>query len=235
MEGVTRLVITKDGPCIVHGKVPLSLQIIIPNEEGFSWDWEEGGLFDTESECKLCRCGQSKNQPFCDDVCKTVKFDGKETASREPIINDARLYDGPTLSLQDTESLCAHARFCMAAGKIWNLVKESDEPTARELAIREANRCPSGRLVLQDTQTRKEIEHHTEPSIGLVEDPARGCSGPLWVRGGIRIESEDGTPYESRGRVTLCRCGASENKPFCNGSHKRIKFKDGLVRFEADH
>jgi CDGSH-type Zn-finger protein len=51
----------------------------------------------------------------------------------------------------------------------------------------------------------------------------------LWVRGGIRVESEDGTPYERRNRMTLCRCGKSANMPFCNGSHASIKFKDGLM------
>ena len=48
---------------------------------------------------------------------------------------------------------------------------------------------------------------------------------------GIQIESEDGTLYEVRNRVTLCRCGKSSNMPFCNGSHASIKFRDGLVEF----
>ncbi|MGH9998927.1 MAG: CDGSH iron-sulfur domain-containing protein [Nitrosopumilaceae archaeon] len=39
----------------------------------------------------------------------------------------------------------------------------------------------------------------------------------------------DGTQYEKRNRVTLCRCGASSNKPFCNGSHASIKFNDGML------
>ena len=65
----------------------------------------------------------------------------------------------------------------------------------------------------------------------MVEDPALGCSGPLWVRGGVRIESENGAPYEARNRVTLCRCGESVNKPFCNGSHASMRFRDGLVEF----
>ena len=63
----------------------------------------------------------------------------------------------------------------------------------------------------------------------MVEDPALECSGPLWVRGGITVESKDGSSYERRNRVTLCRCGASSNKPFCDGSHASIKFDDGLV------
>ena len=51
-------------------------------------------------------------------------------------------------------------------------------------------------------------------------------SGPLWVRGGVPVVSADGTPYEIRNRVTLCRCGASQNKPFCDGSHASIGFTD---------
>lgn len=65
--------------------------------------------------------------------------------------------------------------------------------------------------------------------IGLVKDPYRDCSGPLWVRGEIDLESADGTKYEKRNRMTLCRCGRSENKPFCNGAHApEPTFKDGL-------
>ena len=52
--------------------------------------------------------------------------------------------------------------------------------------------------------------------------------GPIYVRGGIPIASLDGTPYEVRNRVALCRCGASQNKPFCDGSHVDAAFRDGL-------
>ena len=65
----------------------------------------------------------------------------------------------------------------------------------------------------------KAIEPDFEPSIGLVMDTQAGKMGPLWVRGGIPIESADGKTYEIRNRVTLCRCGKSSNKPFCDGSH----------------
>jgi CDGSH-type Zn-finger protein len=51
--------------------------------------------------------------------------------------------------------------------------------------------------------------------------------GPLLVRGGIPVESEDGRPYEVRNRVTLCRCGHSRNKPFCDGTHDQIGFREG--------
>jgi len=154
---------------------------------------------------------------------------GTETASRETVARQAETYDGPTLTLRDAESLCAFARFCDPAGKIWSLIEQTDDPAARALVIPEANHCPAGRLVVHDKNTHKAIEEPLPPSIGVVEDPALGCGGPIWVRGGIAIESEGGTRYETRNRVTLCRCGASSNKPFCDGSHAAIKFDDGLV------
>lgn len=61
----------------------------------------------------------------------------------------------------------------------------------------------------------------------LLQDPSRKCSGPLWVRGGILIEDETGAKLETRNQVTLCRCGRSSNKPFCDASHVNSKFNDG--------
>jgi CDGSH-type Zn-finger protein len=226
-----RIVVSKNGPYIVYGSIPLSVQTMVPNKDGESWDWKEGKTLPSTQEFKLCRCGRSKNKPFCDDTHKTTHFDGTETATRRPFMREAETYEGPTLTLRDSEALCAFARFCHPGGGIWKLVEKSDAPDARELATREANHCPSGRLVMQETGTDRELEEALRPSIGVVEDPMKGCSGPLWVRGGISIESEGGVPYETRNRVTLCRCGLSSNKPFCNGSHTSIKFRDGLVDF----
>ena len=70
------------------------------------------------------------------------------------------------------------------------------------------------------------IEPHFEPSIGLVQDTAEGVSGPLWVRGGVEVVAADGSAYEVRNRVAWCRCGASANKPFCDGSHGATGFTD---------
>ncbi len=226
-----KIVVSKDGPYVVSGNIPLSMQIITPNKEGMSWDWKQAKEFDTQDEYSLCRCGQSKNKPFCDGTHTKIRFDGTERATRKPFVRQAEVFDGPTLALSDAEDLCAFARFCDPGGKIWSLIEETDDPKIRELAVREANHCPAGRLVVHDKKTDKDIENKLPPSIGVIEDPALGCSGPLWVRGGVTIESHDGKPYEVRNRVTLCRCGASSNMPFCNGSHASIKFRDGLVTF----
>jgi hypothetical protein len=92
--------------------------------------------------------------------------------------------------------------------------------------VRQVNNCPSGRLVAWEGKGRKPIEHALPVSIGVVEDPAERVSGPLWLRGGIPVIAADGFNYEVRNRQTLCRCGASANKPFCDGSHARIGFRD---------
>jgi CDGSH-type Zn-finger protein len=224
-----RIVISENGPYLVYGGVPLRIQEIVANREGMSWDWKAGKTFETKNNYSLCRCGESKNMPFCDKSHEKNEFDGEETASRAPYAQQAEKIAGPTLVLSDQENLCAFARFCDPGGKIWGLIDETDNPQARALVIREANHCPAGRLVVHDKKTHKDMEEPLEPAIGLVEDPAIGCSGPLWIQGGITIESADGTRYEKRNRVTLCRCGASDNKPFCNGSHASMKFKDGLL------
>jgi CDGSH-type Zn-finger protein len=225
-----RIVVSKDGPYLVSGNIPLSVQVITPNKEGFSWDWKQGKTFDTKPDYELCRCGRSKTKPFCDGTHNKIRFDGKLTATRTPFARQAETFDGPTLMLSDAENLCAFARFCDPAGKIWSLIHETHNKEARDLVIREANHCPAGRLVVHDKKTGKEVEEQLPPSIGVIEDPTLGCSGPLWVRGGITIESDDGKPYEVRNRVTLCRCGSSDNMPFCNGSHASIKFQDGLLK-----
>jgi CDGSH-type Zn-finger protein len=225
----TKITITKNGPYVVSGDVPLSIEIITNNKEGYSWDWKKGKTFETTSEYYLCRCGQSANKPFCDGTHTHIHFNGKETASKDPYEKQAQIMAGPTLKLSDAENLCAFARFCDPGGKIWSLIENTDDPKVRDLVIREAMHCPSGRLTLHDKKTGKEIEDRLSPSIAVIEDPPLKCSGPIWVRGGITIESHDGKHYETRNRVTLCRCGASQNKPFCDGSHASIKFNDGLL------
>jgi hypothetical protein len=76
-----------------------------------------------------------------------------------------------------------------------------------------ATNCPSGRLQVT-LEGGEVVEPEFTPSIAAVPN------GPLWVRGGIKIEAPDGFIYEVRNRVTLCRCGLSKNKPFCDGAHE---------------
>lgn len=224
------ITVTDQGPYLVTGKPPVKQQFILPDQAGSSWLFRSGERFNMEEPTALCRCGASRNKPYCDGSHVSASWDPRLSDPGKPLLEGAEAYEGPTLILTDNVRYCAFARFCDAKGRVWNLVGASDDQQARELTIREANHCPAGRLSAWDKQTQRPYEPHFDPSIGVVEDPAISCSGPLWVRGGIRIRKEDGTYYEIRNRVTLCRCGASSNKPFCDGSHASIRFDDGLNR-----
>lgn len=216
--------ITKDGPYMVYGIPKIEQKIIVADEHGASIKYGDGKTFEVKTESvALCRCGGSKNAPFCDSTHLTNNFNGKETAGFEPILEGAENFEGPNLTLADNDNFCAYARFCDVKGSIWNLVekgtKEADAQT-----VKEANLCPSGRLMIFDKEG-KPIEHELPQSIAALEDGGIGISGPLWIRGKIRVESEDGQSYEIRNRQTLCRCGASGRKPFCNGEHSSVEYK----------
>jgi len=222
-----KIIITKDGPYLISGNLPMDKQIIAIGKEGEPEKWVKGKRIPPSQPCALCRCGQSKNKPFCDGTHAKVGFDGIETASKEPFEKQAQVMEGPTLRLKDASALCSSARFCHRGGGTWELTDNSDNPKARELAIEEACNCPSGRLVQWDKKTRRVIEQEFEKSISLVEDPQNRVSGPIWLKGGVPVQSSDGNTYEVRNRVTLCRCGKSKNKPFCDGSHIDEGFDDG--------
>lgn len=223
-----RITIVSNGPYLVFGQPPLMQQFITPDAEGVSWEYREGKTYSTGQEpTALCRCGRSKNKPYCDGAHGKAEWDPDLTAPEEVLLDGAEVYDGPEVSLSDNERYCAFARFCDARGRVWNLVRAEGEE-ARDLTIREANYCPAGRLSAWDNASQKPIEPEHEPSLVLIEDPAIRCSGPIWVRGGIPISREDGYVYEVRNRVTLCRCGQSANKPFCDGTHASMKWRDDL-------
>jgi CDGSH-type Zn-finger protein len=157
--------------------------------------------------------------PYCDGSHARVEFDGTETAADTPYLEQAEQLDGPDLKLTDAEAFCVGAGFCHREGGTWALTRQSADPRAKQMAIEEACECPSGRLVAWEKGDQA-IEPDFEPSIGLIEDAQTKEIGPIWVRGGIPVESSDGSTHEVRNRVTLCRCGRSSNKPFCDGGHR---------------
>lgn len=220
------VVVTKNGPYLVTGSIPLSTQTIGTDAQGGSETWIESNPYPVQESYALCRCGRSKTKPFCDGAHTKSGFNGEETASREPYQAQAKIQNGPDTHLLDAESLCAFARFCDPNGQVWSQVEQTEKPGVRETFIRQVGNCPSGRLVARDRATHEDIEPLLPVSIGLVEDPAQACSGPLWLRGRIPVTAADGFHYEVRNRVTLCRCGQSKNKPFCDGTHAAVKFKD---------
>ncbi|MBW1674342.1 MAG: CDGSH iron-sulfur domain-containing protein, partial [Deltaproteobacteria bacterium] len=199
---------------------PLLRMVIEIDSYGDPLMWREVERYPKRGSYPLCRCGKSGNKPYCDGAHVKARFDGVETAGNEPYLEGAEEFIGPELKLTDKKVLCIGAAFCVRDGGTWNLTVHSDRPGFREIAIEEAGDCPSGRLVVWDNQGNM-IEPSFEPSIVVTVDQ-KGIPGELWVRGDVEIVSVDGVVYERRNRVTLCRCGESQNKPLCDGTHKNL-------------
>lgn len=219
-----KIKIVKDGPYLVTGGVPLTEKIIVP--DGNAYKYEEGRELPQAEEYALCRCGKSKNPPFCDGAHLEEHFDGTETASRDKYEERAEIYKGPTIDMMD-DRRCALARFChQRDGDAWQLVHYSSSGKHREQAIQAASECPSGRLTVMD-KFGNLMEPELSPAIIVSQDPERRASGGLFIQGGIPLEAADGELYEVQNRMALCRCGASKNKPFCDACHIRTGFDDG--------
>lgn len=210
--------IMENGPYFVSRNVHLDQIAIESDSQGVGLGWGDGEYYHPEGDYYLCRCGHSKKKPFCDGSHITVHFVGQEVAALTPYEESATRLQGPELTLLDQENLCAGARFCTRGKTIWHHILHTDKLGYKKLAIYEATLCPSGRLTVVRENGEK-IEPALAARISLIQDPARNCRGPLFVQGGLPIEGADGRRYEVRNRVTLCRCGASRNMPFCDGNH----------------
>ncbi|HWS30327.1 MAG TPA: CDGSH iron-sulfur domain-containing protein [Clostridia bacterium] len=221
--GKPRIKVVKDGPYRVTGGVPISEKIIMPHGEGYVM--QEGKELQQAEEYSLCRCGKSKNAPFCDGTHRAEHFDGTESASRQSYMQRARKLSGPDLDLYD-DNRCAYARFChREGGSVWSLTQRSNDPENKAEAIIAAQECPTGRLVaMEKNGTAHEID--CAPSIEVVQDSEENVSCGLFVKGGVELEAADGFLYERRMRYALCRCGRSRTKPMCDAMHVPAGWKD---------
>ena len=99
--------ITKDGPYIVSGGVPLSEQTMCVDTEGQCHGWKEGKRYPLQENYALCRCGHSQNKPFCDGTHTKIKFDGTEEATHRSYLGQAGEIVGPgSQTYRCPESLC---------------------------------------------------------------------------------------------------------------------------------
>ncbi len=169
----------------------------------------------------LCRCGGSKNKPFCDGSHGAIGFSDRRESDRS--LNRRTGYSGRRITIHDNRAICAHAGHC--TDKLRSVFRMGREPWidpdgAEVEAIMDVIRkCPSGALSYT-VDGKAGVEEETFPMVTVTND------GPYAVTGGIEllgVEFGEGAP---KGRYTLCRCGASKNKPFCDGSHWQIGFKD---------
>jgi CDGSH-type Zn-finger protein/uncharacterized Fe-S cluster protein YjdI len=135
-------------------------------------------------------------------------------------VSEPRRYAGEEVVVTYDAKRCIHAAECVRGlrsvfdpdRRPW--VDPSAEPPARVAEV--VMRCPTGAL-------------HFERLDGGAEEPtpARNMvtvapDGPLHLRGNLEIETPERVVHDTR--ATLCRCGASANKPFCDGSHRDIGF-----------
>ncbi len=101
-----KIKIVKDGPYVVTGNVPLAEKIIAL--KGKASEFKEGRKLPQSEEYALCRCGKSRNAPFCDGSHLKSGFKGTETASKIKYADRAELQEGPSIDLLD-DNRCA---FC---------------------------------------------------------------------------------------------------------------------------
>ena len=173
-----------------------------------------GEAIATEETIALCRCGGSSNKPFCDG---THRKNGFEDAKKPERTKDRRRdYVGKSITIHDNRGLCAHAGECTARlSSVWRMgTKPWIDPDGAdvEIIIETIRACPSGAL----SYTIDDEEHRdcdNPPGITLMKN------GPYVVTGRIVLEDVEFGEGASREHFTLCRCGASKNKPFCDGSH----------------
>ena len=179
-----------------------------------------GNTFPIEKKATaLCRCGESKNKPFCDGTHGKINWTSEKLKGRQPRRVDS--YKGKEITIHDDRGICSHAGFCTdGLPKVFQMgVEPWINPNAEtvEKIIKTIKKCPSGALSYSIDGVKYD-NFSEKPDIKITED------GPYYIKGSIELEDED--KPESKEHFALCRCGKSKNKPFCNGQHWYTKFTD---------
>ncbi len=189
----------KDGPLLVEG---------LNAFEGVD------GQIEITQEMALCRCGQSKNKPFCDGVHVAYGF----TDERGENEDDERLvFPGDPITIYENVAICSHAGYC-PNGKPdkWRPKTKNGGFTDEEL-IEKISKCPSGTLSYAHGTTE-----HRNPKAGRPRKIRMRKDGPFEIEGGIELQNTKWGEGASREHYALCRCGASKMKPFCDGTHDEV-------------
>lgn len=181
---------------------------------------DQGETIDKTDSIFLCRCGHSKNKPYCDGSHETAGFsDRRLRAAAGP---DSE-FAGKEITVIDDFSICAHAGECVDGAPSTFFVKGPDgrvslpDATPVDQVIATIRRCPSGSLLYK--LHGKVVDKYSTKTVVRVER-----DGPLHVH---RAKLTGDAKPATQDHYTLCRCGASRNKPFCDGMHATVKFSDG--------
>ena len=191
-------------------------------------DWL-GVALDPAPQTALCRCGASSIKPWCDGSHSQIGFEDAKADGRIPDRLDR--YTGLGVLIADNRGTCAHSGFC--TDRAPTVFRTNDEPFVAPAGgrldeiLRAARACPSGALSAsagaEEPVSASDTER--EPAIEVSKD------GPYRVTGSIALLDHDGSP-EARNEgaslehYSLCRCGKSQNKPFCSGMHWYADFHD---------
>jgi uncharacterized Fe-S cluster protein YjdI len=122
--------------------------------------------------------------------------------------------------------LCIHAGNCVkglpevfnAKAKPWI----NAEGAGTEKIIDQIKKCPSGAL----SYYMNEGEEQPAPGSGTALEVEALKDGPLMVKGRVKVTKANGEEENREKATAFCRCGASANKPYCDGAHRKIGFKD---------
>jgi CDGSH-type Zn-finger protein/uncharacterized Fe-S cluster protein YjdI len=133
-------------------------------------------------------------------------------------VNGIETAHGAKLDLLFETKRCIHARFCVTGAPdvfLANVQGPWIHPDAMEVErlVEIAHACPSGAIQYRRTDA---VHDETAPPVNLASIRE---AGPYAFRGQLEL---DGEPIGFR--ATLCRCGASKNKPFCDSSHHEVGF-----------
>jgi CDGSH-type Zn-finger protein len=225
-----KIVVQKNGPYLVYGDVPLVRKAQVVSEFGEPIAWRKGEVIETSGYYELCRCGHSSNKPFCDNTHEKIGFDGTESAVTRPTVERQVILAGGThIVVKRDFALCMEAGFCgNRFANIPKMVGNTDDTRVRSLVIAMIERCPSGSYTYSIEPGEADMEPDLPQQVAVVTEMTDDgpIMGPLWITGNIPIERSDGKPFETRNRVTLCRCGLSKTKPLCDGTHRTLGIKE---------
>ena len=217
----TKITVTPQGPYVVSGQPALRRKRAVRTEQDEPVAWQSDALMDVGESYSLCRCGASANKPFCDGSHRTQEWDGTETAPIDTYDERAKDHPGDGIVMRDDRGVCEHAGFCSTKlTNAWKMTQASGDTAVRAQLIAMIEHCPSGAITHRLSAAGPAVEPDLAVGIGVIDD------GPLFVTGRIGVTRADGAVFETRNRMTLCRCGASGNKPLCDGSHAKVGFTD---------
>lgn len=221
-----KIVVKKNGPYVVYGNIPLVRKVQVVSEYGEPLTWRKTELLEGGEKYLLCRCGGSHTKPFCDGAHSNIGFDGTETADTDVTANRQELYPGGVhIAVKRDYYICMESGFCgNRFTDVQQMVPQTDDTRLRSLAIAMIERCPSGSYTYSIEPGEADIEPDLPQQIAVTTEITSDGQivSALWVTGNLLVQRSDGQPFETRNRVTLCRCGRSLIKPLCDGKHREL-------------